>query len=448
MMFPTKRFVAIMLFPVLVCIPLLFIFKFDEIQNLQNQVYFSFLFFNIFFFALFLFDAITIPSKGTLRAMRRLDVIFSIDFFHKVGMCIEFRSYFRRKVKVFLREDISEIMEIIEFPKEGKIKKGANIFNYKLRIKERGHYELKFIYVTCFSILGFARRVHKVCCYNEIRVYPDLKTISKYAILARRSHLGLVGVRKMRRSGGDNDFEMLKDYTRDDEFRHIDWKATARSGTLMARSYQKTQNQNIIFLLDCGRMMTSEYKNKSLLDYTLSSMLLLSWVALAEGDRVGLLAFNNKIIRYIRPQSGRRHHRKLIQAGYNLKAQHVETNFDLAFGYLGTVFRQRSLLCLLTNIIDEMNAGQLESYLGTLAGRHLPFAVSLKQPELELIIDSNPAATEDMYIQAGVADFLMWKEEVMQKLKNKSVLVLEALPDDLNANLINEYLRIKARNLL
>ena len=240
----------------------------------------------------------------------------------------------------------------------------------------------------------------------------------------------------------------MRDYQPDDEFRHIDWKATARQNNLIVRTYQMNQNQTIIFLLDCGRMMTAEFEGRSNLDYALNSVLLLAHVALRQGDRVGLLAFSSGVRRYVKPGSGANYHRRLVQAAYDLKAEHSESNFDLAFQYLNTVSRKRSLVCLITNVIDEMNSEMIRAYLGSLAGRHLPFAVLMKQREIHALLEEEALSRELLFQQAAAADFVLWRDNVIQTLGNHGVLTLEAFPDQLDAALINEYLKIKARKLL
>ena len=449
MLFPTNRFLFLLAVPLPALLGALFVpsarsVLLGEEAGVWQAVLWSYL----SVLGLLLLDGLSIPRKKKFSATRNLLRVFSVGYPHKVELILDCTMLLRRRLRVHLHEDQLPDMEILHLPEALRLRKGRNRLYYQIRIDRRGLYEPKYVYLVCFSLLGLGRRVYRIPCPGAIHVYPDLKAVSKYALLARRSRLGLLGVRKLRKAGGDNDFERLKEYTRDDEFRHIDWKASARANTLIVRSYQKTQNQSVLFLVDCGRMMTSEYQGRSLLDHALSSMLLLSYVALKEKDRVGLLAFDSHVLRYVAPASGLGHHRRLIRACYDLEPRHRESNFELAFRFLYRVCRKRSLLCLLTNINDDMNARQLTSYLGNLAGRHLPFAVFLKQPEIETCLWSPPRDTPEMFVQASIADFAVWKEEALQRLRNQKVLTLDALPDELSTRLVNEYLRIKARNLL
>ncbi len=452
MVYPSNRFLVLCILPVALAFvaPLLQFMTETPILKIGEEFFVTaLLVLDALLLALFLLDAFTIPGRKRFRIERSTDRVFSANFAHRVTLDIMLApGLVRNRLRAWLADDAVEGMDVTEFPHDARLRSGRNRIEYRLRVPRRGHYRLTKVYLSCYSILGFARRVYRIPCETEIRVYPDLKAVSRYALLARKSHLGLIGIRRARRAGGDNEFERLRDYQNDDDFRHIDWKSTARQNRMIVRTYQMTQNQTIVFLLDCGRMMTAEFEGRSMLDYAMNSVLLLSHVALKQGDRVGFLAFASGVLRYVKPASGDGQHRRLIQACYDLSARHEESNYDLVFQYLNNVSRKRSLVTLLTNVIDDMNVELMLAYLGALAGRHLPFAVLLKQREIQELADRPPVAMNQLFEQAAAADFLLWKETVVQKLKNRSVLALESFPDQLDALLINEYLNIKARKLL
>ena len=178
--------------------------------------------------------------------------------------------------------------------------------------------------------------------------------------------------------GQDNEFERLRDYTLDDNYKHIDWRSTARRGKLTVKDFQANQSQRVIFLIDCGRMMTNEAAGISLLDHALNAMLMLSYVALRQGDSVGLLCFSDEIQRYVPPRG--RHEPDESPAARVVRPfpQLVESRYDEAFVYLNSHCRKRSLVMLITNVIDEVNSNQVGQYLTSMVGRHLPLAVLLR----------------------------------------------------------------------
>ncbi|MBX7059604.1 MAG: DUF58 domain-containing protein [Leptospirales bacterium] len=393
-------------------------------------------------------DCLSIPRRSRFAAERQCDSIFSVNYAHRVRLHLFLLPGWRRRVRALVYDDQREHMRVRGRRPRMLLSTGRNTVEYRLQIPLRGRYQLECVYLTCYSIFGLARRVYRIACPSTLRVYPDLKAVSRYSLLARRSHLGLLGIRRARRAGGDTEFERLREFQRDDEFRHIDWKATARQNKMIVRTYQMTQNQSVHFLLDCGRVMTAEFDGRSLLDYALNSALLLAHVALKQGDRVGLSAFAAATLRYVKAAPGPVQQRRLIQASYDLAARPEESNLDAAFQFLNAVSRKRSLVILITNVIDELTANQLLAYLGAISGRHLPFAVLLKQREIESLADAPPAESGDLFEMSAAADFLLWRESAVQRLRNRGVLCLEAFPDQLDSALINEYLKIKARKLL
>ncbi|MBI3395570.1 MAG: DUF58 domain-containing protein [Spirochaetia bacterium] len=401
---------------------------------------------DVLLLVLFLLEAVSLPRHRHMKAMRHTDPVYSIHYPHEVVLDIVLVR--RAPVAAVVRDDWSADMETAEVPEKVELRPGTNRIVYRLRVNRRGLHVLELAYVTCVSRLGFTKRVLRLPVRTELRVYPDLKAVSKYLLLARKSHLGLLGIRRTQRGGGDNEFERLREYQRDDEYRHIDWKASAKTSRLIVRTYQMNQNQTIIFMVDCGRMMTATVGGRTLLDYTLNSVLLLSRVALGQGDSVGFLAFDSSVHRYVKPAGGAGHHRRLVRAAHDLFPSHKESNFDLAFQHLNTYSRKRSLVCLVTNVIDEMNAEMIRAYLGSLAGRHLPFAVLIRPQDLDTLLSKKPETPEGWYTQAAAADFLHWKERVVQGLMNDGVLVMEAPPQALDTEMINRYLSIKARKLL
>jgi uncharacterized protein (DUF58 family) len=280
-----------------------------------------------------------------------------------------------------------------------------------------------------------------------------MKQLSHYALLARTNRLSLIGVRRTRRIGQDSDFERLRDYSRDDNYRHIDWRSTARRRKLTVRQFQSDQSQRVMFLLDCGRMMTNERDGYSLLDHALNSALMMAYVALQQGDSVGMLCFSDTIHAYIPPRGGANQMNRLIHAGFDQFPRLVESRYDQAFLYLSNHCKRRSLVTLATNVVDEVNAGAVVDYLGNFSGRHLPLGVLLRDREMFDAADSpgDPDAAGDrfqMYRAAAAADILLWRDQVIKDLEHRGVLVVDAFPDELTAPLVNQYLDIKAKHLL
>ena len=318
----------------------------------------------------------------------------------------------------------------------------------RLTPNRRGAFSLDNVYLKFASPWRLWMRHRQVAVSNKLNVYPDMKQFSEYALLARTNRLNLIGVRKTRRIGQDSEFERLRDYTRDDNYRHIDWRSTARRRKLTVRQFQSDQSQRVIFMLDCGRMMTNERNDYSLLDHALNSILMMAYVALEQGDAVGLLCFSDKIHSYIPPRSGSSQMNRLLQAGFNEFPRLVESRYDQAFLYLQNRCKRRSLVVLTTNVIDEVNAGVIVDHLSNISGQHLPLGVVLRDRSMFDAADSGAESGFDLFRAAAAADILLWRDQVLTELEHRGVLIVDAFPDELTAPLVNQYLDIKAKHLL
>ncbi|MEK6238300.1 MAG: DUF58 domain-containing protein, partial [Planctomycetales bacterium] len=326
-------------------------------------------------------DFLTLPRKKDFSVERTVGRIASLRTHHPVSLTVSHFGNATRRLRV--KDDVPN--ELVARPAQFQaVLKGRSraVLKYDLWAERRGAFELPICHLAANSRLGLWTRFLTHECESVVHVYPDMKQVSQYAMLARLNRLSMIGVRKTRKVGGDNEFERLRDYTRDDNYKHIDWKSTARRGKLTVKQFQSEQSQRVIFMLDCGRMMTNEAAGLSLLDHSLNAMLMLSYVALSHGDQVGLLTFSDEVHGFVPPGSGRGHINRLLHESFNRFPRFVESRYDRAFLYLGAHCQKRSLVILISNVIDEVNGNQIEQYLGTLVGRHLPVGVLLRDRQL------------------------------------------------------------------
>ncbi len=318
--------------------------------------------------------------------------------------------------------------------------------------RERGTFTLAGLHLALASPLGLWRRVARIGAEREIHVYPNLKQLNEYALLARTNRLALIGVRSSRRTGGDTEFERLRDWHGDDPLNHIDWKATARRDLITARAFQTTQSQSLCLMVDAGRMMVSRSVGSggetSLLDRAIDAALMLGYVALTQGDRVGLIAYADGVKRQVPSGRGVRQLNRLIHAVHDLHPQLVESRHEDAFLHLRRSERKRSLVVLLTHIIDDTNAEHLYSHVVGLAGRHLPLVVLLQDPDLHGALAAPPATEADFWRAGAAAHIANWRTEQIERLTKAGALVIDAPSDRLTPALVSNYLTVKARHLL
>jgi uncharacterized protein (DUF58 family) len=391
-------------------------------------------------------DLLTLPRRKSISIERHAGRIASLRKHHAVSLLV--LNHSRRRLWAEIRDGVPE--ELNPQPAEFSLQLlplSRSTLRYMLQPSRRGAFLIEPVHVRARSRLGFWQRLIDYSAATTINVYPDMQQLSQYALLARTNRLSLLGVRRTRRIGQDHDFERLRDYTIDDNYRHIDWRATARRRKLTVKDFQVSQSQRIIFLIDCGRMMTNQAADVSLLDHAINSMLMLSYVALRQGDSVGMIAFSDEIHSFVPPRSGMNQMNRLLHASFNRFPQLTESRYDQAFRYLASRCRKRSLVVLVTNVIDKVNSDQIDRYLANLVGRHLPLGVLLRDRQVFDAAETEGAG-DQFWRSAAAADILAWRHQTILDLRQRGVLTLDVFPEEMTAPLVNRYLEIKARHLL
>jgi len=392
-------------------------------------------------------DLATLPAAGVFSVERQAVRVASLRKPHPVRLTVDNIS--GRAWNVWVRDGVPHLLA--PEPDVFRLRlppRRRSVLHYELRATRRGAFVIDAAHLRVHSRLGLWHRTFVYPLSTVIHVYPDMKQLGQYAVLARTDRLSLLGVRRVRRVGQDHEFERLRDFTTDDNYRFIDWRATARRRKLTVRDFQTSQAQRIVFLLDAGRMMPNEAAGMSLLDHGLNALLMLSYVALRQGDSVGLITFSDRVQSYVPARGGMSQMNRLLHAGFDRFPALVESRYDLAFRYLATHVRRRALVVLVTNVIDEVNAHQIERYLANLVGRHLPLGVLLRDRRMFEAVEPERPTGDDLWRAAAAADVLAWRHQVLADLARRGVLVLDVFPDQMTAPLVNRYLEVKARHLL
>ena len=317
----------------------------------------------------------------------------------------------------------------------------------RLTGNRRGKYLLAAIDVRVLPAGGLWHRQFRLDLPGEVHVYPNLVNLKRYELLVRRGQLQ-EGIARLRQVGPGTDFESLRSYTADDEMARIDWKATARQSRLIVRNYQPEREQNVLVALDAGRATAGEFGGISRLDYFVNAALMLAYVVLRQGDWFSLVAFSDHVHSYLPPLRHLKNINQVARALYAVQPRLVESDYDGACRFLGLKNRKRSLLCLMTDVIDRQASDVLLGYLARFARYHLPLAVTLSNPELQQAAHRPLAACDDPYRQAVALDVLAAREEALLAMRRKGVSVLDVPPNRLTPELLNRYTAIKARRRL
>jgi uncharacterized protein (DUF58 family) len=390
-------------------------------------------------------DAV-LARRGLVRVEREVPPVLSVGRDNAVRLSV--RSLAGRPLTVSLTDDLPDEARATDLPATVELApRGRVTVTYHVRPSLRGSYVLGSHHVRYPSPLGLWLRQLRIPASNPIKVYPDVKAVRTYELLARQNREA--AMRAVRLRGGENEFERLREYVKDDEYRTIDWKATARRQRLIAREYQQERNQSIVCLVDCGRLMTTESAGLTHLDHALNAVLMMSHVAARSGDHVGLVAYDSKVRAFVPPGGGAHATQRLIQATYDLHPTLVEPDHRAAFDLLSHRVRRRALVILFTQVIDDVAAGTVLRLMRGLGSRHLPLCALFRDGALDAMVDAPLGAGEtDLYRRGAAAEAVLWRDRLVRDLKAGGALVLHTLPSKLTPALVNRYLEIKAQQML
>lgn len=325
---------------------------------------------------------------------------------------------------------------------------GEAAVRYTVRPAQRGKFALGDVYVRGLGLFRLSRWQRRYRLGGEVRVYPALADVVRYDYLARARRLVEAGFRPIPRRGEGRSFESLREYVRDDDFRDIDWKATARRGRPITRQYEVERSQNVVLLLDCGRLMAAETEGMTKLDHAVNAALMIAHVAVAMDDAVGWIAFADRILRMRPPRKARDQVARLAEDLYEIQVQLVEPNYALAFAPLKGAMRKRALVVVFTDIVDLEASERLVSHAAALHPHHLPLLVAIRDAELESLASEPPARVDDVYVAAVATRLLDRRAHALAAMRARGALVLDVAPHELTTKAVNEYLSVKAAGKL
>lgn len=319
---------------------------------------------------------------------------------------------------------------------------GRLVASYALRLDERGTHRFGDVLVSARSPWGFWSRTSRHAIETVLKVFPSFRQLQG-AGLASRLAEQRVPARARRRAGGENEFQRLRPYVAGDPYRHVDWNATARYRRPITREFGQESNQNVVFLLDAGRMMSAPMGQSRAFDHALDAALLLAQTALRKGDRVGLLAYDDRVRAWVEPRAGRTSSRRLIQATFDLQPSLREPDPTLAYRHLAARVRRRSLIVLFTTLADTTGVEALLLLVRGLARRHVPLVVWLRDPAVERLAEQG-----DLYEATAAAEVLVERASALQALERAGARLVDTAVDDLTPALVARYVEIKSRRLL
>lgn len=313
--------------------------------------------------------------------------------------------------------------------------------SYRLRPTSRGNLEFGALELRLGSPLALWQRYRRAAEPMLLRVYPNFAALAGYALLATDHRLSDVGILQRRRRGEGMDFDQLRAYREGDSLRKIDWKATQRLNKLISRDYQDERDQQIVFLVDCGRRMRARDDECSHFDHALDATLLLAYVGLRQGDSVGLMTMSGED-RFVAPQRSREMVNRILNTVYDLQPGLLTSDYYQAAVALSKRVRKRALVVIISNLRDEDDDTLLPA-LRLLQRRHLVLFASLREKALDDAALEPVRDFESALTHAAAVEHRAQRDQAFQRLKLGNVVCLDVPPQKLAVSLVNQYLEVK-----
>jgi uncharacterized protein (DUF58 family) len=318
----------------------------------------------------------------------------------------------------------------------------------ELAARCRGTGQVEAAWVRWTGPLGLVQNTLRKKLDLAVRVGPDLRPVREAALRFSSRREFLVGSKVQRHVGEGSEFEALREYVPGFDRRAIDWKASARRRKLMAREYRPERDHRVLVAIDAGYMMAEPIGGVPRLDHAISAGLLLAYVALRTGDRVGLAAFDEKPRLYLEPRSGNGVYARLRRGATGIAYTRAETNFALGMLHLTRRLDRRSLVVVLTDFADPVGAALMLDALGRLARRHLVLFVALRDTQLETTAEARPRRVDDLGRAVVARDLIRERESVLERLRIQGIHCLDAAPGPAANRAVRRYLDIRRRELV
>jgi uncharacterized protein (DUF58 family) len=391
-------------------------------------------------------DYRSIPSAELWHAKRELPPRFSLGVEQPITLVIENHGTIASEVRV--RDEAPDVFRLSgEIPAVTIPAAGQARLRYTARPLRRGAFSYGDVVLRSSGALGLVQKQIALRVADEVKVYPKFHQADQYQLLAKIDQRSEI-VRKPRamRAAG-SDFESLRLYISGEDPRNIDWKATAKRGALVSRNKQVEKGQQLAVLLDAGRLMAGTVGAYSKLEHAMNAAVMLSYVVQSRGDALAVAAFSNRIESFLPSVRGPSLVPRVMESLYAVPARPVESDYWQVIAEIMHRLRRRSLLILMTDVLDAAASAGLINNLSRAAAHHLVLCVVLSEPRVRTLAESSPTTVEQTYQKAAACDLLQRRRLALEHMRARGILVLETDPDHLSIHLVQRYLEIRQANL-
>ena len=391
-------------------------------------------------------DAYATPAPGRVPIARVADPQLSIGVGNHVALRV--RNPFVRPLRALLVDTVPPSFDVDHRRIAVEVApRDEALVRYVARPRHRGSYAFGDVHLRLRGPLDLVEKQGHVAAAAAANVYPDLHEIRRYELTLRRGLAYDAGQRRARVPGAGTVFERLREYVPDDDPRSISWTATARRGKPISVEYETERQQRIQILLDAGRMMSSTLGGLTKLDHAVNSALMLSYVAIAKGDEVGLLGFADTVRGYAVPRRGRRQFLRLTEELRKIEVTTTEPDYRTAFEFLRARSGRRSLVVLFTDLVDEEASRSLVAAVTRLAGHNLVLCCLLADPQLAETSERMPSSTTELYEKVVAQEVRDARTRALAILRQRGVHTIDVPAERLTVATIQRYLELKRRSL-
>lgn len=392
-----------------------------------------------------LVDTILLYSKRKgIDAERMVSDRFSIGDLNKV--VISLKNQYGFPVRTSVIDEMPVQFQERKWIRRVNLEKSHEyILEYSLKPETRGEYVFDNINVYVHAPLQLVKRRYIFPARQVIKVYPSYIQMRRYQLLAVSNRLQEAGVKKIRRIGHSMEFEQIKEYVRGDDYRTINWKATARKDSLMVNNYTDERSQQIYCLINKGRVMKMPFDGMTLLDHAINASLVLSNVALVKQDKAGIITFEKNLDSFLLADKKPTQMNMVLETLYRQKTDFLEPDFEKLFSVIRNRITNRSLLVLFTNFESLESLQREMPALKKIAHYHLLLIVFFENTELKSLIENKAHTLEDIYIKTIAGKFAYEKRLMVKELHKNGIPSILTTPENLTVNTINKYLELKTR---
>jgi uncharacterized protein (DUF58 family) len=372
----------------------------------------------------------------------------SLSIYEKESISFEVFNSGNRKLYIELKDEMPEF----HFNTEGNHMKGEvqpkekKIFSYAVEPTKRGAFLFKTLHVKYEGKLRLCMKLFKIRLDRDYKVYPNLKNLRKYRLSITNNRMFRQGKRSLKMLGRGSSFESLREYVYGDEYRKINWSATARAGKPILNQYEPEKNQHVYMIIDTGRPMSYTVRGYRKLDLVVNTALILSDVVNQNDDKSGLLIFNTGVSNMIMPGKGAGHRNKILEALYHLDYTKDTSNYDEAFFHLKKKERHRSIMFLFTDFDTVEEAENMMKVLPVISRGNVVVLILIKDERLEAIAGQKLKNSKDIFDRGVAVELLEERRKIMEVLNRRGVLCVECPAEKIEYTVINKYIQVKNKN--